>query len=82
MIHYSGGEESQIFTISSAVDGRWLGPGGKLTLRKNRAAGVKITFLGNGKGYTLHYASSGNEVLPKLQGSAPNYQVYSVTYHS
>ncbi|KAL2003706.1 hypothetical protein VTN02DRAFT_2609 [Thermoascus thermophilus] len=58
VIHYSQGEESGLFKISSAVDGRWVGPNGTLTSADDRAgaADVNITFLGNGKGYRLEYA--------------------------
>ncbi|CAK44018.1 uncharacterized protein An01g11130 [Aspergillus niger] len=59
VIHYSSGEESQIFKISSALDGKWLGPHGSLLPagRRGDAAEVKITFLGNGHGYGLQMAT-------------------------
>jgi phospholipase C len=60
VIHYSQGEESGIFKISSALDGRWLGPRGSLLPVEDQddAANIKITFLGNGNGYDLQYVDS------------------------
>lgn len=87
VIHYSSGEESQLFKISSALDGKWIGPRGVLLPANKRdlAAEIKITFRGNGKGYSLQYANSGNfsivEQSMGLNGTS-GYQVWSVTYHS
>ncbi|PWY90012.1 non-hemolytic phospholipase C precursor, partial [Aspergillus heteromorphus CBS 117.55] len=60
VVHYSNGEESQIFKISSALDGQWLGTDGTLLPASDRddAAEVKVTFRGNGKGYDLQYVNS------------------------
>jgi phospholipase C len=65
VVHYSQGEESGIFKISSALDGRWLGIQGRL-LRVDdeaNAADVRVTFLGNGKGYRLEYMESSSPVV-------------------
>jgi len=58
VIHYSQGEESGLFQISSALDGKWVGPDGAFLSADERAgaADVNITFLGNGRGYRLEYA--------------------------
>ncbi|EAW22258.1 uncharacterized protein NFIA_009380 [Aspergillus fischeri NRRL 181] len=46
VIHYSNGKESGLFLISSALDGKWLGPRGTLLPANcsDQAAQVKITF--------------------------------------
>lgn len=92
VIHYTDDEESQVFKISSALDGRWVGRAGRLipANEKHHAADVKITFLGNGKGYELQYADSDASIINdqstlKLQDSDNwlriGFQVFSVTYH-
>ncbi|RHZ47182.1 hypothetical protein CDV55_100609 [Aspergillus turcosus] len=81
VIHYSDGEESGLFLISSALDGKWLGPNGTLLPANcsDQAAQVKITFLGNGRGYSLEYAAGSNKV--RLGGKS-GFKVWSVTYHN
>lgn len=71
VIHYTEDEESQIFKISSALDGRWVGRAGRLlpASHGHEAAGVKITFLGNGLGYELEYAD-GDSMLYGAMGGA------------
>jgi phospholipase C len=91
VIHYSGGEQTQVFRISSALDGRWLGPKGTLlpAIEGNQAADVTITFLGNGQGYTLRYPDStpievdGKGMLDLQERKAPGkgYKIWSVSYH-
>ncbi|KAA8651475.1 nonhemolytic phospholipases C family protein [Aspergillus tanneri] len=83
VIHYSDDEESQVFHISSALDGKWLGPKGALLAadRGEDAADVKITFLGNGNGYSLQYSDSTPVEGQKFPASDEGYQVWSVTYH-
>ncbi|GLB08732.1 hypothetical protein AtubIFM57258_004636 [Aspergillus tubingensis] len=91
VIHYSSGEESQIFKLSSALDGKWLGPHGSLLPagRRGDAAEVKITFLGNGHGYGLQYVNStvitldgqGGLQMNSTKHSREGYKVWSVTYH-
>ncbi|RAL05427.1 nonhemolytic phospholipases C family protein [Aspergillus ibericus CBS 121593] len=91
VVHYSSGEESQIFKLSSALDGKWLGPRGTLLPadRRNNAAEVKITFRGNGHGYDLQYVNSttialddqGEVRMNATKGSEDGYKVWSVTYH-
>ncbi|KAL2803429.1 phosphoesterase family-domain-containing protein [Aspergillus granulosus] len=75
VIHYTADEESQIFHISSALDGRWIGQRGALVSSRAKAANIKIRFLGNGKGYQLQYTNG--TPLDSKQG----YQIWSVTYH-
>lgn len=93
VIHYSSGEESQIFTISSALDGKWLGKGGALLPAKDsaQAVPVKLTFLGNGKGYTLQLVGGHGEIdirendgvsVNSALGSADGFKIWSVTYHN
>jgi phospholipase C len=81
VIHYSNGEESGLFLISSALDGKWLGPRNTLLPANcsDQAAQVKITFLGNGRGYALEYATGSNEVG---LGGRSGFKVWSVTYHN
>jgi phospholipase C len=74
VIHYSGGEESQKFQVSSALDGKWIGPSGSLVASRSQAADIKASFLGNGQGYQLQYAD-GSAV-----GSEQSYKIWSVTY--
>lgn len=90
VIHYSGGQQSGVFHISSALDGKWLGPKGTLlsSNQGSQAADVKITFVGNGQGYTLQYADStpieidskGALTLQRRETSEEGYKVWSVSY--
>lgn len=96
VIHYSSGEESQMFTISSALDGKWLGRGGALlpAADSKQAVPVKITFLGNGKGYTMQVVVDGQDdgeisiqryggvSMNSTPGSADGFKIWSVTYHN
>jgi phospholipase C len=95
VVHYSQGDESGIFKISSALDGRYIGVGGILlpTAQEQRAADFKITFLGDGKGYTIQYAlPHQNTHLSIQENGALNdkvasdvslgFQVFSVSYHN
>ncbi|KAJ5625030.1 hypothetical protein N7510_001339 [Penicillium lagena] len=92
VIHYNSDEESQQFTISSALDGRWLGAGGKLlpSDQSSNAAEVKVTFLGAGQGYSLQYVA-GSAYIDVSQGGslsvsqthnvpANGFAVWSVSY--
>ncbi|KAJ5614642.1 phosphoesterase family-domain-containing protein [Penicillium herquei] len=92
IIHYNDDEESGIFTISSALDGRWIGSRGSLIDADDsaRAAPLRITFLGNGNGYNIQYTSKAGQYLSAeedgsftLVSSAPTegFKAYSVTYH-
>lgn len=94
VVHYWGGEESGMFTISSALDGRWLGPFGTLLPADSqaRAAPVRISFLGNGKGYSLQYAHVTESSFIGIKGNGSlslenglgfeGFKVWSVTYHN
>ena len=87
VLHYSGGEESGEFTVSSALDGKWLAAGGKLQSSEADAAPLKIQFLGNGKGYTIQYAEDatfvniGDEHVELADTCQLGFSVFSVTYH-
>lgn len=76
VIHYTADEESQIFQISSALDGKFIGAKGSLVTGRSKAANVKITFLGNGKGYSLQY-EDGTAVGSLKSGC----KIWSVSYH-
>ncbi|KAE8421216.1 phosphoesterase family-domain-containing protein [Aspergillus pseudocaelatus] len=93
VIHYTDDPESGIFTISSALDGRWLGARGALldSDQASDAEPVRITFLGNGLGYTLQYVN-GNQYIDVNHGGQLNiatqphspdqgFKIFSVTYH-
>lgn len=92
VIHYNSDEESQQFTISSALDGRWLGANGKLlpSTQASNAAEVKVTFLGASQGYSLQYVASGAYIDAPHGGSlrmshtrkapADGFAVWSVSY--
>lgn len=93
ILHYTEDEESEIFTLENALDGRWLGPRGELQApeAQSSASQIRITFLGNGLGHTLQYAKSGeyldidylgNLVLHySASGLDRGFRVVSVTYH-
>lgn len=93
VIHYTEDAESEIFTISSALDGRWLGARGAL-LDSDRGASaepVRITFLGNGLGYAVQYVRGNQyidvnhvgqiEIATQRQASNLGFKLFSVTYH-
>ena len=88
IISYNSDEESQIYYLTSAYDGRYLGVDGSLHSSNLAAAEVAITFLGNGSGYTVKY-ESGSDYIDIIKGSltttatsAPSqgFTIYSVTY--
>lgn len=89
VVHYTGDPESDIFTISSALDGRWLGSDAKLVNQSSQAAQVKIEFVAS-QGYTLQYVdgpyldvtSDGSLTLAGSQKPASGYKLFSVTYHN
>jgi phospholipase C len=90
VVHYSQGEESGIFTVSSALDGRYIGAGGRLlpSSQQNQAADLKISFLGNGNGYTVQYAGgdslaigSDGVMTNEAQKPLSGFKIWSVSYH-
>jgi phospholipase C len=94
VVHYSQGEESGIFKISSALDGRWMDIQGRLLRADNgtNAADVRVTFLGNGKGYKLEYVESSSTVMEtsflealnntgQTKDSPLSFNTWSVSYH-
>lgn len=92
VIHYTEDEESEIFTISSALDGRWIGAKGSLGDSASDAAQIRTTFLGNGKGYLLQFVddstyldiSSSGSFRVRGKGNTPTqgFQIFSVSYHN
>ncbi|KAJ5212782.1 uncharacterized protein N7498_004428 [Penicillium cinerascens] len=76
VVHYTADEESQIFQISSALDGKFIGAKGSLVTGSRKAANITITFLGNGKGYSLQYGD-GTAVGALKSGC----KIWSVSYH-
>ncbi|KAJ5259435.1 phosphoesterase family-domain-containing protein [Penicillium angulare] len=94
VIHYNNDEESGIFTVSSALDGRWIGANGDFVDMDNsdQAAQLHISFLGNGNGYNIQFVSDGKYLSTEDDGTlklaskndAPTkgFKVYSVTYHT
>ncbi|KAJ5167325.1 phosphoesterase family-domain-containing protein [Penicillium canariense] len=93
IIHYTEDQESEIFTISSALDGRWLGARGVLldSDQAQDAEPVRITFLGNGLGYTVQYVNGNQyvdvdhlgslQIATQDQSPDQGFKLYSVTYH-
>lgn len=92
VIHYTRGEESGIFKVSSALDGRYIGAEGRLlpSSQQAQAADVRISFLGNGNGYTVQYADTnssvvdvGNEgvVTNDARNKPTGFKIWSVSYH-
>ncbi|KAI2791089.1 hypothetical protein POX_c03944 [Penicillium oxalicum] len=92
VIHYTEDQESEVFTISSALDGRWLGPRGTLLPKSqgSKAAPVRITFLGNGLGYALKYANGDQSIDVNHRGQLQiatrdgkpeaGFKIFSVSY--
>ncbi|CAI7566686.1 unnamed protein product [Penicillium bialowiezense] len=92
VIHYNRDEESQVFTISSALDGRWIGSNGSLLPKEqgSNAAQVRLSFLGPSLGYTLQFVErqqyidiDGQGVLSvrdSQSGSTSGYKIFSVSY--
>ncbi|KAF2094978.1 phosphoesterase-domain-containing protein [Rhizodiscina lignyota] len=77
-----GGQGAAEVILSSAVDGRYLAKGNRLTSDKSRAQGFKIVDQGNGKGYTIQ-ATSGQHLgisRARLCTSKTSWNVFSVTY--
>lgn len=93
VLYYHGGEESGLFLMSSALDGRWLGARGQMHISnaKDSAEPMRIKFLGNGKGYHLQYAKTGEyididhvgKLMLRDSWHLPprGYTIYSVSYH-
>jgi phospholipase C len=93
ILHYHGGEESGLFLISSALDGRWLGTRGRMHISDNKADAepMRIKFRGNGKGYYVQYAKTGEyidvnhvgklEIRDSWNVPPRGYTIFSVSYH-
>jgi phospholipase C len=93
VIHYYQDEESGVFTVSSALDGRWIGPFGRLlpASQANNAAPLQFNFLGNGDGYTVKFANNAQGKIIGISDSGSlstgsqqwfhGFSIWSVTYH-
>lgn len=85
VIHYTQDEESQVFTMSSALDGRWLGANNSM-LPENEGANavqVRFSFNGNGRGHSIQHLNQGQYVDINTHGpmsGAGGFKVFSVSY--
>ncbi|MBE7182768.1 MAG: hypothetical protein INR71_16440, partial [Terriglobus roseus] len=73
--------------VSSAANGRYIGPGGALVKDKSKALVLQIADQGNGNGYAIQAAGGYNQYLSigyggrlSFQGAKGGWQVFSVTY--
>ncbi|KAK4552522.1 hypothetical protein LTR86_010366 [Recurvomyces mirabilis] len=84
ILHQQGDGNSKMFTISSALNGQYIGSGLTLVKQSSSAEQFTITYLGNGKGYTM--AKSNGQLLQQLLQTIASFtgglQIFSVTYHS
>jgi phospholipase C len=75
--------DSRLYTISSAVDNRFIGANLAYT-NASQAVVHNITYLGGGKGYSLQeqggkYISTGSNGKVSMSSSAQSFLIYSVT---
>lgn len=88
ILHQQGAGDSDVFTVSSALDGRYISETLGLTQSSNSAQTFTFTDLGNGKGYSIGFdgwsIDLGANQQPRLVNGLPNraFSVLSVTYHS
>lgn len=88
VLHVQGEADSNIFTISSAVDGRFIAQGGSLTTDESQAATITISDLGNGQGYYLAYETgafaidTSGAMVTSAAAETTGFAVFSVTFHS
>jgi phospholipase C len=81
-----GGAGAGTFTVTSALDGRYIKSHTSLGKGVSGAETYKIADLGNGKGYTLvkengKYLTIDSKGVIDITGTMPiGFQVYSVTY--
>lgn len=81
-----GGAGATQVTVSSAIDGRYMAHGGRLTSDKSKAEALKVVDMGNGKGYTLQDARNGQYLSISRHGklefgwTKSAFSIYSVTY--
>lgn len=89
VLHQQGAADSNVFKISSAVDGTYIAASLALTSKAGNAQAFTLKFLGNGKGYSVGLGA-GNAIGMVQQGQAKlvstsqasEFQIFSVTYHS
>jgi phospholipase C len=87
IIHYTQDEESHVFTMSSALDGRWLGANNALLPKDQGAKAVQLHFSFNpsGRSHSIQQLHQGQYVDIHPQGSsggAGGYKVFSVSYRN
>ena len=83
-IIYETSDDSRLFTISSAVDGRHVGPQLTLVDKVAEASIYNITFLANGKGYYFcdtdgQYITVNDQGNVMLANEGQGFSIYSVT---
>lgn len=89
VLHQQGPADSNIFKISSAEDGTYIAASLALTKDVGNAQTFTLTFLGNGKGYSVGLGA-GSAIGMVQQGQAKlvsssqaaGFQIFSVTYRS
>jgi phospholipase C len=88
VIHQVGGPQatSNSFTLSSAVDGSYLGSSDSTTYTASQAVAFNFVDLGNGGGFSMQKANTGNYYTISTSGTltkgatAGGFKVFSVTY--
>jgi phospholipase C len=79
-------QSSNIFNVSSAVDGTFIASDGSLTSDQSSAAALTIQDLGNGKGYTVlgssGYLFIGANGTLTWSAASSGFSLVSVTYSS
>ena len=86
VLHQQG--DGNVFTISSAADGKYIDDKLALVAADDDAEHLTITDIGNGKGYSLSRSNgqslgvSGGKVASDLDLKGLGFSIFSVTYHS
>jgi len=74
------------FTVSSAIDGKFIGAGLKLVSGGDGAQTLEFTDMGNGKGYSIKtngkYFGLGMDGKVGIGGSRIGFSIFSVTYNN
>lgn len=78
-------DDGRVFHISSAADGRWVSQHTSLSNSESGAQDYTVTFLGNGKGYSLQkengkYLAIDESGSIVIQSQSVGFQLYAVTY--
>ncbi|KAJ5312138.1 hypothetical protein N7508_002968 [Penicillium antarcticum] len=85
IVHYTQDEESHVFTMSSALDGKWLGANNVMLPKDQGANAVQLRFSFNrsGRAHSIQQLHRGQYVDINTQGpmsGAGGYKVFSVSY--